>query len=419
MHEVMTGQGKWNPDSWRTVVVKDEVIAIKDSLHVKGQNKHSGKNYSRFQLQNATFYSWKSDRLRVYTNQPKIGFRDSTSSVLDNLGNKYRMNDRMGDFGLEDPFEMRFGVSKVDILRSNYPLVEFFAPLDGLTPKMNRPDVQSFTRDLFGTKYRKDLARTVGELATWTNPQIASRLTALALGLSRTVPVDWLVEYLKAEGARSDVRNGAMFWALTPKQIKDLFRTADPMQIRRALRNSPGQMTHLFDAHRSLRGIQSRKADYSLSNIQFKDFQELHDVLARDFRKVDVMEQDIEYRGKAAKLPGEYDGFVIEAPGTTHTLVDWGETMNNCIGSYGSAAVKGRSLLYAVRDSATGKMLGNMELRPKDGSIVQLVGKNNGKFGGDRQAVHEAIRKVWKNARVDDGYQPDRDWGVNDWDDEF
>lgn len=407
MHEVMTGRGKYNPNTWRTVVVKDDVIAIKDSLHVKGQNKHSGKNYSRFQVQESTFYSWRQGRLRVYTKRPKVGFRDETSYALEKMGNRYSRDDRMSDYGLVDPFEMRFGKSKADVLQEEYPLSQFFAPLDGITPKLNRPDAQAFVRDLFGSKYRKDLAREIGELATWTNPQIASRLTSLAFGLSRKVPIDWLVDYLKSEGARSDVRNGAMMWALTPKQIPHLFRSADQMQIRRALRNSTGQITNLFDAHRSLKQIQSRKPDYSLADVQFKDFQELHDVLARDFRKVDVMEQEIQYTGKAAKLPGTYSDFSIEAPATTHTLVDWGQEMNNCIGSYGSAAIRGSSLLYAVRDRE-GKMLGNMELRPKDGSIVQLVGKNNGGFAGDIEAVHESIRKVWRGANVDGGYQPTR-----------
>lgn len=413
MHQVMTGQQEWNPNEWRTVVVKDDVIAIKDSTHIKGQNKHSGKSFSRFQPRKATFYSWRSDRLRVYTNQPKIGFRDETSHALGTLTNKYLMNDGMSTYKLDDPFEMRFGQTKAEVLKNNYPLVEFLAPLDGLTPKLNRPDMQTFTRDLFGTKYRKDLARTIAELATWTNPQVASRMTALALGLSRTVPIDWLVEYLKAEGARSDVRNTAMMWALTPKQIKELFQSADQMQIRRALRNSTGQVTHLFDAHRSLKAIQSRKADYSLSDLHFKDFQELHDVLARDFRKMDVMEQDIEYKGKAAKLAGDYGDFIIEAPTTTHSLVDWGTTMNNCIGSYGSAAIRGTSLLYAVRDQE-GKMLGNMELRPKDGSVVQLVGRNNGRFPGELQGIHDAIRRVWKSANVSGGYQPNANWDEED-----
>lgn len=410
MYEVMTGQQKWNPDEWRTVIVKDDVIAIKDSTHVKGQNKHSGKNFSRFQPRRSTFYSWKSDRLRVYSNQPKVGFRDETSYALTSIGNKYALDEGMRNFEMPDPFELRFGKNKADILRESYPLIQFFAPLDGITPKLNRSDAQSFVRDLFGTKYRKDLARTIGELATWTNPQNTSRLTALASGLSRKVPMDWLVEFLKAEGARSNVHDGGMTWALTPKQVQYLFRTAEPMQIRRALRNSTGQITHLFDAHRSLKAIQLKKPDYALSGVQFKDFNELHDVLARDFRKVDTMEQPIEYSGRAAKLPGEYQGLTIEAPTTTHTLVDWGTTMNNCIGSYGNAAVRGSSLLYAVRDSE-GKMLGNMELNPKNGSIVQLVGKNNGKFGGDREVVQEAVKSVWKGANVQDGYQPDANWG--------
>lgn len=414
MYQVMTGQSKCNPDEWRTVIVKDDVIAVKDSTHIKGQNKHSGKNFSRFQNRKSTFYSWKSGRMRVYTNQPKVGFRDETSHALESIKNKYLMDDGNKSFELPDPFQMRFDKTKAEVFKSEYPLTEFFAPLDGLTPKLNRPDVQGFVRDTFGSKYRKDLARTVGELATWTNPQNSSRLTALAAGLSRHVPVDWLVEYLKAEGARSEVHNGGMSWALTPKQVRDLFKSADPMQIRRALRNSTGQITHLFDAHRSLKAIQLRKPDYALSGIQFKDFNELHDVLARDFRKVDTMEQDIEYTGKAAKLPGEYGGMTIEAAQTTHTLVDWGTTMNNCIGSYGSAAVRGTSLLYAVRDQS-GKMLGNMELNPKTGSIVQLVGKNNGKFAGDREVIQEAVKRVWRGANVRDGYQPDADWGYGEF----
>lgn len=403
---------------WRTVIVKDDVIAIKDTTHIKGTNKHSGKTFSRFQENRATFYSWKSDRLRVYTHQPKVGFRDETTDALESISNKYALDDRMRDFGMEDPFRLRFGVDKAEVLKQNYPLLTAIAPLNGITPKLNRPDMQSFTRDLFGAKYRKDLARTIGELATWTNPQATTRLVSLSLGLSRLVPVDWLVEYMKAEGARSNIRvQHGMPWAVTPQQVKYLFRTAEPMQIRRALRNSTGQITHLFDAHRSLKAIQDRKPDYRLSDIQFKDFNDLHDVLARDFRKVDVMEQGITYSGKAAKLAGDYEGFSIQAPETTHTLVDWGQEMNNCIGSYGNAATRGTSLLYAVRDE-TGRMLGNMELRPKDGSVVQLVGKHNGRFEGDIERVHDAIRKVWKNARVDGGYQP-AGQGWNELDDVF
>lgn len=395
---------------YTSVLVKDDVIIVSDATLLKGVNKHSGKTWARFNQTRADIYSWKSGRLRVYRKINDKRYRsiaDVTSSIVspgESFGaNRPWVPNWAAIEVLPDPFKIRNGLTQDAQFDLDYPLRKMFAPVDGLTPYLNSSDATELTQRYFRSYTRKDLIRAVGEVATWTNPRTASAVTQVARGMVSLVPVDWVVEWMKAEGSRSEHS------FTSPKEVRRLFKTATDMQIRRALRNSPGQMQYLRDGLRSLEQIHTTEPQYRVSDLQFRDFKDLHDLLSRDYDKIKHKPRPVKYEKKAGKFAGSYEGFEIIAPETSYDLVEWGRTMSNCIGSYGHDASSGRTLLYAVMDQ--GKMVANIEL-DRSGNIRQLLGKHNrGVQEPYASGVKKAIKSVWSKADVTGGWQSNN-WGM-------
>jgi len=79
----------------------------------------------------------------------------------------------------------------------------------------------------------------------------------------------------------------------------------------------------------------------------------------------------------------------LVTPKETETLEDWGNAMDNCIGSYGAVAVDHRSYLLGVYRGS--ELLANAELLP-NGTLRQLFGRFKQPLEASRdKAVSEAI----------------------------
>lgn len=382
---------------WSTLTVKDDVIGLSRSHLVQGKNKHSGKSFSRFQKDSSTIVSWKQGRMKVYSNNPKAGFRDITTEAISHPATYLA--------GLDGAFRALRGDSTKSVIEKAYPLKSFVTPVNGVTPSLSLQDASTLTRALFGDKnYRKDLVRSVGGVMEYSPNDNAAVSLLTARGVAGLFPVDWLAAWIPMVARESSFSHNNVLPSCHLSAFRRMVKTMSDKQIRR-LFTTDGNLSGLYDTVKMFTRIRENDADYVLADLSFQTFKELHDVLARDERRLKEPRFDISYKKTARKLPGEYDGYRIVAPLTNHDLIDWGTEMGNCISGYAYGAKNGSTALYAVYDDS-GKMMGNLELNPKTGDIRQLLGKYNAEVDPNlKKTVHDAVSSLWPDANVTGGWQ--------------
>lgn len=368
----------------------------------QGKNKYSGKSWARFEDRERKAFSWAGSRLRVYGR--KNGHpHDITAGVVGTFvftrtpspydgederkfTNTFLLSEKIGDFS--------------EFARREYPMVAYFGASQGIMPYLKAGTPQEMARDMFGNRYRKDVARILGELATEfsqrdSNFWFASPAYALKIGLAAAplVPMDWVVTMLSNVNVQYDDFNIA--------DARKMFRTAARAQMSRLL--SDPRIYAVSDTVKMWRRISRHQPDYRIDALEFKNWRQLHDALSRDSAKVTEPAEEIVYKGKAKRLVGEYDGFRIVAPSSTHDLIDWSNTMGNCISSYGRNAAAGSVLLYAAMRGD--EMIANMELDTK-GNVRQLLGPHNRHLEpAEADEIKEAINATWPDANVGGGWQ--------------
>lgn len=125
-----------------------------------------------------------------------------------------------------------------------------------------------------------------------------------------------------------------------------------------------------------------------------KNFQELHDDLSRQYRRM----QDADYEFNIPKKLKPLDGVpagenTIVIPKTRHELLNWGEILRNCIASYHSRFHKGDTYLLGVQDK-DGEILYNIEINPLRSTISQFYGRGNSRVAPEEQLpVLEVLHK--------------------------
>jgi hypothetical protein len=81
-----------------------------------------------------------------------------------------------------------------------------------------------------------------------------------------------------------------------------------------------------------------------------KDWNKFHDWLAIEQRKIATKPQAIPYTEKELKIDGaEVEDLSIELPKDTHKLIEWGQALSHCVGSYGQYAVEKRCTILGVK----------------------------------------------------------------------
>lgn len=107
-----------------------------------------------------------------------------------------------------------------------------------------------------------------------------------------------------------------------------------------------------------------------------KSFNELHDYVSKEYRKLQYADYPIESIKKFKK----FDNLEINqqlkliAPTSNHQLIEWGQTLSNCIASYAKDAKQQRSQLLGVEKN--NKLTYALELSPS-GEIRQFYAKGN------------------------------------------
>lgn len=131
------------------------------------------------------------------------------------------------------------------------------------------------------------------------------------------------------------------------------------------------------------------KKENVLSKSDLKGtLKEIHDKLCIAYKKVINPNQVIEYTEEELALCDEIDGYTFMLANDTNKLIDVGQYMGICVGSYGHRAA--RKYLLIVIMSQGGKFVGCIELSRDAKRLVQAKAKYNNKI---QEYKAEALQK--------------------------
>lgn len=238
--------------------------------------------------------------------------------------------------------------------------------------------VKEMTRRIFGEAPKQLQAAVAQSLSS--NPHIVNidNLTLASL-LRGYLPPNEMVEVLNMN--LGDFGGFQQMDKQSANAIRLLLRRFTPQRLRRLVLSMSGRPRSdmlLRDTAIQYAGARQSHPDVIMDlSRQFRSMEELHESVTREFRKLANPNQEIVYHDDLLTF---MDHIALEGgarliwPGCTHDLLDWANTMNNCIYSYGKDAAARRALLFAVLD-AEGRMIINIMVRGK--SVIQCYGPSN------------------------------------------
>lgn len=112
----------------------------------------------------------------------------------------------------------------------------------------------------------------------------------------------------------------------------------------------------------------------------FKTLKDIHDYVSREFGKIKDPAVVFEYPDYVQSIDGvEIEGLIIKLAKDSHVLIDWGQEMHNCIGSYKDRVASKECVLIGVYEGS--KIKYNIEVGPA--GIKQFKKVNNVEETGD------------------------------------
>ena len=273
---------------------------------------------------------------------------------------------------------------------------------------LQKKDVFEMTTFAFGkTRYRKDLVKAVA--------QADPNAIAIAIDFRGLVPIDWIINFLR-NNPRNEQRGVP---PVSIPSVRPYLFPLEPRSLRRLLQTQvgPDNAGTLYGINDSVRSPRTQPQPGFVKN-----WGEFHDNLYglrrnRNQWRGFVGPKDSHNSGKikviskAKPLAGlEIGTMKVVLPGHTDDLIAWGNEMRNCIGSYGSAALNGYSILGGIYEDD--KLIANFEFK-KDGTLKQLLGKHNKPMeASKRAAVVDKFKELEYNVTT---YWGDSQGMNNNW----
>lgn len=151
------------------------------------------------------------------------------------------------------------------------------------------------------------------------------------------------------------------------KFIKKLIKVKGEIGARKFLSSSESDLEYLRDTASMFVIFDERKM---FKNTYMKgDLRKVHDELSKDYRKVKEKNLKINYKPDFYKLEDTIDGFEFKLMKNTYEMIDVGQEMHICVGSYGNSAVAGRCVILTM--SKGNKHVGCIELSSDGKRLVQ------------------------------------------------
>lgn len=375
------GWARWKNTHWTHFSLKPRVNGRRQMTVYRSQAVKGGRVRS---MRNITSYEWK---LSVAGTNPAL------------IPAIAAMHERVGV--VKDP-----RIAELEPVQAvqayAYPFLEATAdweamkltrkPVRGLAPALRTTTAHDFAEAAFGKRLiRKDLVRAVGKADL--------RRVVLARQVKNLVPVDWLAQFLEMPMPKHQyfddevqVENLATVLELIPEHARRRFLLSlvDDADFRL-----------LADAEQSVLDVIAARPDgreWLREHVKdTRTWRALHDAAASAQRRVDNDDVPIPQDARYKAIDGitALDGrFVIRSAKRTEELDDWGDAMDNCIGSYRAWALNHTSYLFALLDN--GKLLANIEIGT-GGTIRQIYGRFNEPIPADEDA---AVRRAIANAQA-------------------
>lgn len=151
----------------------------------------------------------------------------------------------------------------------------------------------------------------------------------------------------------------------------------------------------ICDIGRNIKLIKSLKPDYKF-NLKM-DYQELHDILSKEYNKLTHENHELIYSEEELKLEGQYGDLNFKFAKDTYELIDVGTYMNICVGSYGTSAISKRCNIMVAKNDKDEPII-CIELDPNCFKIRQTKLKFNHNMRENYENMYEfkAI-KEWIN----------------------
>lgn len=143
------------------------------------------------------------------------------------------------------------------------------------------------------------------------------------------------------------------------------------------------------------------KSDKIPLNVKWKDLVDLHDYITKEYRKLQHADFELKFNEEVQKIDGVSleGGLYLELPKTNHTLIDWGQKMNNCIGGYGRNVNNSDGKQWVLGVYKDGKLTYNIEVYNKN--LRQFYAHHNSlpdpqdkvtvlKFLAEKELAHES-----------------------------
>lgn len=182
---------------------------------------------------------------------------------------------------------------------------------------------------------------------------------------------------------------------LVNRILKIMKREYEGYGPERRLVSESFSLTHaesiMADCVNQLESIYIRDIDY-----EFKfdgDITRFHDRLSRDLSRYENPYAEIPYSHEEREAyEREVDGYTFQLADSNHTLVDVGNDMNICVGSYGQRACQKRCVIVLVL---------------KEGHIVNCIELSRGRYYGEEGGIDSPIRMI--QAKCHHNSSPDED----------
>lgn len=393
----------------------DTFISVVESSESSGVTP-AGKTWKSFRDERVTTYTWKNGPMRVYektrTAAPVRGGRTKMGPLRDHTAHYLNLLHARGKASEGILSEAGVSVSLHEKMMAQYPMREYvkFAPT--VTPLLTSENHVELSRKVLGKRYQKSVARAL--VGVSDEPLIAEMALKGVILFQGIIPTDWIPRLIAAS---PEWRNQDFYLNRTElREYRRILRTASETQLRRITTRDVDTLP------RMLREVWRDDGDevtpLNLKERTFTTLSNLHDQVTAERNAQRYVERInwrgatpdprepliIEYKDTAKDFAKEYDGFTVVAPTSREDLLDWSSFMSNCISSYAYQAAQQQTLLYSVE--VEGKMVANIELDPRAGSIKQLLGKFNQSVKpeiGDK--IKAAIIESWPEAVVNGGWQ--------------
>lgn len=283
-------------------------------------------------------------------------------------------------------------------------------PMEFLIPFMpaliGSQTIPEFTKKIFGvTRYRKDLARAVAECENFQAIIVAHTVRG-------TMPIDWIIQFLQ-NNKNTSYSFAYSKMALTV--LREMMKHARPhmqKEILKSLDNVHKQymLVDIMRTQRAFKSLNIDCPDHLYEDKSISNIEDFHDALVQDFRVKSQLKQEkeLDVIKKMSSFENDLNEFVVDdskivVAQTQRDLIEWGQTMHNCIGSYATNFLHSTDVLGAV--VAENKVVANFQIsNSKNPRLVQLLGKYNQVLPGK---LHESLIITFK----DKGVQVEEYWG--------